>query len=292
MMKSIRPILLIAALVAAALAGLTALSQFALTLDDIASPTILWAYVGAVVSLIVAVTVAAYLVYRGPRRRLRRTADPNRASADQRLDRIFEEQGFEDTVPLGGYAPLKPGEFCAPEPDPAGRTIVALCGTRRVGKSTLIRVLEAAMPEELAARLVLRELPALGVDAEANADKLRALGAAGLVIFVVDQDLRDFEYTALRRAARARKPIVVAVNKADGFRAVELKETLAAIADKLDDVVKRDDIVAVSAAPAPAIRVTTKADGSEQEDEVARVPNVKALLARLERAIPAPRRQN
>lgn len=282
MFKRLRPAILIACLIAAAVAVIWLASYIALTLDRIESRTILWIYSGTVGALIVGVVAAALLIIR-PRRPKR--AHKQRLSAAQRLDHIFAESGFAESRPLTGYAPIKRGEFCDPEPDQSGRLLVAICGTARVGKSALHRALEASLPTVLAERLDLRELPSLGTDAKANAEILRAIGAAALVVFVADQDLRSFEFDALRHAVRSRRPIVVAINKADLFRADELSETKAAVAEKLREMVPREDIVAIAAEPAQALRVAASADGIQRTAEVARATDIGQLVARVEQQL-------
>ena len=287
MFKRLRPAVLIASLVVAALAIVWLTSYIALTLDRIESRTILWIYSGTVGALIAGVVVSALVIMRPHRPR---RADSRRLSATQRLDHIFAESGFAGSRPLSGYAPIKRGEFCDPEPDESGRLLVAICGTARVGKSALHRALDAGLPTSLAERLVLRELPSLGTDANANTEILRAIGAAALVVFVTDQDLRSFEFDALRHAVRSRRPIVVAINKADLLRADELSETIAAVTEKLHDLVPHEDIVAISAEPVQALHVVASADGTRRTGGVARAADIAELVARIAHATTLTRR--
>jgi hypothetical protein len=101
-----------------------------------------------------------------------------------------------------------------------------------------------------------------------------------LALFVVDQDLRDYEQAALEALARRQRNLLVVLNKADLMRAGDLAETRAAIAGKLASARIEADIVTGAAAPKPVVRIGAGAGGGEEEVE--RPAEVSAVVAHLQ----------
>ncbi|MHC5110426.1 MAG: YcjF family protein [Planctomycetota bacterium] len=104
-------------------------------------------------------------------------------------------------------------------------------------------------------------------------------GAGDLLIFVVDQDLRDFEIAPLRSLASLGKRVIMAVNKRDLYGDQDMTDIVAALNKRLGDVVSEGDMVICAADPAP-VNVRDSASGRMLEPEM-RDPDVADLSERM-----------
>ncbi|MFI4968994.1 MAG: DUF697 domain-containing protein [Lysobacterales bacterium] len=106
-------------------------------------------------------------------------------------------------------------------------------------------------------------------------------GVSDLVIFVVDGDMTQRERDALQLLARTERPLLLALNKADRYRDDERERLLERLREHAQGLVLADDVVAISAQPAPQKRLHVDANGTEQAELVERMPDLDALRGRL-----------
>jgi GTP-binding protein Era len=106
-------------------------------------------------------------------------------------------------------------------------------------------------------------------------------GVSDLVVFVVDGDMTQRERDALRLLARTERPLLVALNKADRYGDDERERLLERLREHAAGLVRADDVVAISAQPAPLKRLRVDADGVEHAELVERMPDLDALRERL-----------
>ena len=106
-------------------------------------------------------------------------------------------------------------------------------------------------------------------------------GISDLVIFVVDGDMTSRERDALALLARTERPLLIALNKADRYADDERERLLQRLREHAHGLVRPEDVVAVSAQPAPLRRVLVDADGHEQFSEQAQPSDIDALRQRL-----------
>jgi small GTP-binding protein len=102
-----------------------------------------------------------------------------------------------------------------------------------------------------------------------------------LVVFVVDGDMTQRELDALKMLARTERPLVVALNKADRYADDERERLLDRLREHVRGLVRAEDVVAVSARPAPVKRLRVDANGVEQTELVEQQPDIAALRDRL-----------
>ena len=102
-----------------------------------------------------------------------------------------------------------------------------------------------------------------------------------LVVFVVDGDMTQREVDALALLARTERPLLLALNKADRYGEDERERLVERLREHARGFVRADDVVAVSARPAPHKRVRVEADGSERAELVESPPDIAALRDRL-----------
>lgn len=96
---------------------------------------------------------------------------------------------------------------------------------------------------------------------------------AALILFVVDNDLHQGEFTLLQDLLALGKRLVVVLNKADRYPSADLKVLLAHLRSRLVPPLTPQDIVAIAADPKPLPQV---GGGWLQ-----RAPNLDPLLARM-----------
>jgi len=89
----------------------------------------------------------------------------------------------------------------------------------------------------------------LGTDREQLARQLAA--EADLLLFVLDNDLRQSELVALRSLAEIGKRLIVIFNKIDLYPETDLARILQRLQERLQNFVSSEDIVAITANPQP-----------------------------------------
>lgn len=161
----------------------------------------------------------------------------------------------------------------------------AVMGTTRQGENHVYSL------EGVDGTLRLIDTPGLseaglgGGDREAEARRLAE--RADLLLFVVDHDLIRREYAALTELARLGKRSIVVLNKKDRFPEADVAAILAKLKERLDGVMKPEDVVAVAAAPRPLPVRVVKADGAGESETVYEVqePDVQPLRDRIARVL-------
>ena len=269
-----RTLSLIAAVIGA-VAAVVVLSRVVLTLDELQGPELRIAYGLGIVVIVAVGAFAVHRLIRGPWRRRKSKAPPStRKAPEDRLDRLFAKHRLETDPREAALRTkrLRPGEAA----------VIAVVGVGRTGKSVIAAGLTAVLPGE--GRLPpfeIIEIPALGSDFAANLAALAPALSAHVVLFVADQDLRDYEFAAVRALVeRGTAPIVV-LNKSDQRDAAARAETMRAVVRRLTHLVADDDIVEAAADPLPMVRVARDAGGRDVEAEVARPADVVSVAARV-----------
>jgi GTP-binding protein Era len=106
-------------------------------------------------------------------------------------------------------------------------------------------------------------------------------GVSDLVVFVVDGDMTQRERDALQLLARTERPLLLALNKADRYGDDERKRLLERLREHAAGCVRADDVVAISAQPAPVKRLRVDADGIEHVELAGQMPDLDSLRDRL-----------
>jgi GTPase len=183
-----------------------------------------------------------------------------------------------------------------------GEIHIAVLGEVSVGKSSLLNALlgearfttsplhgetrvpaEAHWQEAQSGRIHLLDTPGINEIGGEQRERLAREVAerADLVLFVVDGDLNATEEAALREALAPGRPLLLVLNKADRYTPAERAELLARLGDRLAGRLRPEDIVAVSADPAPVTRIVVGPDGKEREQQRVPTPDVEVLRERL-----------
>jgi hypothetical protein len=173
-------------------------------------------------------------------------------------------------------------------------------GTVSSGKSSLLNALAGRDVFRTDAKggttLARNEIPWPGIDrvilvdtpgvAEINGPAREELAKreardADLVLFVTDGPLKDFEFQLLQTLAAMEKRIVVCLNKEDWYRPADRELLLGQIADQVQRLVPRENVVALRAQPGAKIRTRVLADGSQSDETIQLEPDIRALAERM-----------
>ena len=276
-MQRLTHTLTLIAAVIGTVAAVVLFSRVLLTLDELQSEELRLAYGVGIVAITAVCVFAVRAMIRGPKpaKEKPRVA---RTTAEARLDRLFAKHGLEGDPRDVALRAKRLGA--------AETARIAIAGVSRTGKSQVAAGLTALVGEQAGLPPIeIVEIPALGSDFAANLELLAPALTAHVVLFVADQDLRDYEFAAIKALVeRGAAPIVV-LNKSDQRNAAARAETMQAVVRRLGGLVAADDIVEAAADPLPAVRVVRDAAGDEVEAPVARPADVAAVTARVVRCL-------
>jgi hypothetical protein len=99
----------------------------------------------------------------------------------------------------------------------------------------------------------IAEVGIAGTEREAGARKTAA--AADLIVFVIDDDLRQAEYAVLKSLVEIGKRLLLVLNKADRYVESDLEALLDRLRSRVVPPLSSDDVVAVAALPQPLPRL-------------------------------------
>ncbi|MFM7741729.1 MAG: Era-like GTP-binding protein, partial [Planctomycetota bacterium] len=89
---------------------------------------------------------------------------------------------------------------------------------------------------------------------------------ADLILFVVDSDINDVEYSSLVQLAAVDKPIILVLNKKDLYSASELELLRRQLSERVAGLVPPEQFVAVAAHPRQVEYVIERPDGSSASE--------------------------
>ncbi|MFC5743915.1 GTP-binding protein [Dyella tabacisoli] len=142
---------------------------------------------------------------------------------------------------------------------------------------------QAPLDEAIEGGLVLIDTPGINeLDGEAR-ERLafEVAEVSDLVIFVADGDLTRDELDALKTLAATQRPLLLALNKADRYGNDERESLLTHLRQRVQGLVRDEDVIAVAAQPSPRSVIDTDAHGRERTHAQTRLPEVAALRERL-----------
>ena len=148
---------------------------------------------------------------------------------------------------------------------------------------TTVEADAARLDEAASAGLVLIDTPGINELGGEAREKLafEVAEVSDLIIFVADGDLTRDERDALHTLASTRRPLLVALNKSDRYSDDERDGLLERLREHTMNLVRREDVLAVSARPAARIVIDVDAAGNERTTRVERPADVGALKTRL-----------
>ena len=284
--------------------GVWLLSNIAVTFDTLKNPAIAAAYAVVLLLFFVVVGTVAWLRLRrltAPARRTTTLAEPERPPltteiVSKRAKELANKWDAESR--RADRAARKPAERVGTSPQIApaapphasspARSILTVTGPAYAGKTALIAMLVegSRTPSPDASELVrLADAgPTDGDDRHVEALVARAAQSDG-VLFVVDQDLRAPEVTAIKRLIATGKPLYVVLNKADQFTASDRDAIMVSIRAKMPKGFAPGHVVAAAGAPTPVEREIEDARGAVRVELRRPSSDVASLLALLGRVV-------
>jgi small GTP-binding protein len=192
----------------------------------------------------------------------------------------------------------------------AGKVEIVVFGEISTGKSALINALVGEAVAEVNVRggwtkdvwnlnwkgagycvpgladsqVVLIDTPGLNeVDGAQRATMAHdAAARADLVLFVVDSDLNEVEYSALTELAASHKPIILVLNKADLYPPKDLAELMSVFqGPRLAGLVDRQNVVPTKADPRQVEYYVESASGQARQEWRKPTPDVALLRERI-----------
>ena len=104
---------------------------------------------------------------------------------------------------------------------------------------------------------------------------------ADVILFVIDSDLNETEYSALVALASVNKPIIVVLNKVDLYSKKERERLDEILEQRLTGIVPMESIVETAAQPKEVEYIIQQADGTERSEWREPPPKVEDLKLRL-----------
>lgn len=149
---------------------------------------------------------------------------------------------------------------------------VAVTGNKAVGKTAVLRLLEANG---------LGRTPQSLSFIEANLEQPQTFTLADVLLFVTSGDLTDPEFKMISQRVAAQQRTILVWNKQDQYLEGEQPVILQQLKTTLAGVLSVEDISAIAAAPNPVKVRQHQADGSVKEWMEAQPPIIQSLCDRL-----------
>ncbi|MBR8827073.1 MAG: DUF697 domain-containing protein [Gomphosphaeria aponina SAG 52.96 = DSM 107014] len=137
---------------------------------------------------------------------------------------------------------------------------IAVTGGKKVGKTTLIQLLENA------ANICLVETPALFTATDTQEKTaLKLATAADLVLFMVTGDLTESEWQVLQQLVAEHQQIILILNKQDQYVPEERAVIWQQLKSRVKEIIPAANIVAIAAAPTGVKVRQHQIDGATKE---------------------------
>ncbi len=105
---------------------------------------------------------------------------------------------------------------------------------------------------------------------------------ADLILFVIDSDLNETEFSALLAVAAAHKPILLVLNKIDLYSAEDRQRLADVIGnERLADIVPRENVILAASDPRPMEYIIESAGGKTRSQWRKPAPQVEELKVRI-----------
>jgi uncharacterized protein len=159
-----------------------------------------------------------------------------------------------------------------------------IVGTRAVGKTALKQLIQQQTQQEDLQQwsfTALHECTAESFACLEGGQLPTSVYQADVVLFVVQGDLTQLEWSALQQFEVHQKRVLLVLNKQDQYLPAQAELVLAQLRQQVQSIVAPEDVVAIAAVP-QAIKVRRhQPDGSYQETLETPQPQIQSLLDRM-----------
>jgi uncharacterized protein len=144
---------------------------------------------------------------------------------------------------------------------------LAVMGGKGVGKTSLTQLLQTDWSAGISHQLQIKDTPALfSAIGEVLEDRAWQLGrTADLVMLLTDGDLTDSQMQVLKQLHDRHHRTVLVFNKQDQYLPKEQVEILAKLRDRVADLMRPEDVIAIATQPRPIKVRQHQDDGSVKE---------------------------
>lgn len=154
---------------------------------------------------------------------------------------------------------------------------VAVAGGKGVGKSRLVEALQSQWLPQQSQSLSLQDTPSLFISDEIQ----EVTPTSDLLLFVTSGDLTDTEFQTLQKLKSARQRILLIFNKQDQYLPPERAIILQKLRQRVAEILTGEDVIGISAFPAPVKVRQHQADNSVQEWMEEQKPDLSILTEKL-----------
>ncbi|MBD2493991.1 YcjF family protein [Nostoc sp. FACHB-280] len=155
---------------------------------------------------------------------------------------------------------------------------VAVTGSKAVGKSSLVQLLNSSAWQEKQPKLHLQETAPLFQETTDKSDAavLAEVAKSDIVLFVVNGDLTQTEHQTLQKLKAANQSTILVFNKQDQYLADERASVLLSLQQRIPG-----NVVATAVSPVPIKVRKHETDGSVQEWLEQPAPDITQLTQQL-----------
>jgi len=131
--------------------------------------------------------------------------------------------------------------------------------------------------------LVLIDTPGIDeLEGEVRAEMAKNISRrADVILMVCEADLTDSEFRALHELCKARRTVLLILNKSDRYNSTELEFLMQRLQQRCEAILPVERIIAVAADPRPETVIRISEDGSEEEFQRTRPPDIASLKGHL-----------
>jgi uncharacterized protein len=155
---------------------------------------------------------------------------------------------------------------------------ISVMGGKGVGKTTLIQVLQSEWISRQTQTITVKEFPALFT--EVNTPDLSRF-TSDLVLFVTAGDITDSEFKILSQFNSVGQRFLLLWNKQDQYLQTQQAQIFHQLCQRVEGLVKPEDISAIASAPNPIKVRQHQEDGGINEWLENQTPQIKSLRERL-----------
>jgi hypothetical protein len=149
-------------------------------------------------------------------------------------------------------------------------TVMPVYGSLHVGKTSLITCLVNSNTKSTDDELIIdvREMPSITANSEKNACILDNNRGNNLSLFVISEDMTNYEWDTLYGLIDSGSFVIIILNKTDILSKTQRNEIEESVKQKIQDIQKynRCSFVQTAASPKPITVIIQSHDGTEKEE--------------------------
>jgi uncharacterized protein len=156
-----------------------------------------------------------------------------------------------------------------------------IVGTRCVGKTVLRHLLEQQCLESIESSWIFSTPDELAAE-DIQMDGAEVLKRTDVVLFIVQGDLTQVEWAALKQLQTLHKRVLLVLNKQDQYLPAQAELLLEQIKQRVQGMVASEDVMAIATSPQPLKIRQHHEDGTYQETWQTPQPQIQSLLCRMQ----------